>query len=260
MYLVRTLLIGFFLLTGTHLVHAQDTLPRFTLKNRFGKVIVSWINPFDSVVQISIQRSPDSLKGFKTIATLPDPNVPANGYLDGKAPNTTQFYKIYVQQTRGRYLVTRAQKPVVDTSRIVTAPASPKPTIRLTAADTAQWIKMEMAGVTRQGFKYVDGKKVIDSATVVIQEIKNSFRPSVHIYTNREGNVVIALPEVKTSQYSIRFFLENGTEVLQLNKVKEPLLTLDKSNFMHSGWFRFELYENEVLKEKNRFYLPRDRQ
>jgi hypothetical protein len=82
----------------------------------------------------------------------------------------------------------------------------------------------------------------------------------VHIYTNREGNVVIALPEVKTSQYSIRFFLENGMEILQLNKVKEPLLTLDKSNFLHAGWFRFELYENDVLKEKNKFYLPKDRQ
>jgi hypothetical protein len=260
MYLVRTLLISFFFLAGAQMVHAQDTLPRFTVKNRFGKVIVSWINPYDSVVQISIQRSPDSLKGFKTIATLPDPNVRANGYLDSKAPNTTQFYKIYVQQTRGRYLVTKAQKPIVDSSRITAAPASPKQAIKYTAADTAQWIKMEMAGVTRQGFKYVDGKNVIDSTTVQMQEIKNSFRPSVHIYTNREGNVVIALPEVKTSQYSIRFFLENGMEILQLNKVKEPLLTLDKSNFLHAGWFRFELYENDVLKEKNKFYLPKDRQ
>jgi len=33
---------------------------------------------------------------------------------------------------------------------------------------------------------------------------------------------------------------------------------LDKANFLHAGWFRFELYENGQLKEKHRFYIPKD--
>ncbi|MBS1565305.1 MAG: hypothetical protein JST39_13005, partial [Bacteroidetes bacterium] len=50
---------------------AQDTLPRFTLLNKGnGRIIVSWTNPYkDKVHQLSIQRSTDSLRNFKTILT-----------------------------------------------------------------------------------------------------------------------------------------------------------------------------------------------
>jgi hypothetical protein len=40
---------------------------------RSGKVIVSWVNPFKDVVLINIQRSTDSLRNFKTILTVADP-------------------------------------------------------------------------------------------------------------------------------------------------------------------------------------------
>src|SRR5690606_29008154 len=88
---------------------------------------------------------------------------------------------------------------------------------------------------------------------------KNMYTPSIFVYTNPDGNVVIALPDNKSKQYSIRFFRENGSPVFQMAKVAEPVLTLDKSNFLHAGWFNFELYENEVLKEKNKFFIPKDR-
>ena len=66
---------------------AQDTLPYFTLLNRGNnRIIVSWNNPYDKGIhQLSIQRSADSTKNFKTILTLPDPTVPQNGYADTKA-------------------------------------------------------------------------------------------------------------------------------------------------------------------------------
>jgi len=36
------------------------------------------------------------------------------------------------------------------------------------------------------------------------------------------------------------------------------MLTLDKSNFIHAGWFKFELYEDGQLKEKNKLLIPKD--
>ena len=33
---------------------------------------------------------------------------------------------------------------------------------------------------------------------------------------------------------------------------------LDKTNFVHAGWFTYELYEDEKLKEKNKFQLQKD--
>lgn len=217
----------------------QDTLPAFTVKNRFGKVIVSWTNPYDSTVQISVQRSADSLKGFKTILTIPDPKAITNGFLDAKAPNTTQYYKLYVQQPGGKFFFTKSQKPVVDSSRTV---------------------KYELASNKPTGIKFLNGVPQTDSTKAKVPDLKNVFTPSIFVYTNQEGNVVIALPEQKIKAYSLKFYLPDGTQIFQMSQVKETLLTLDKSNFQRSGWFNFELYENNILKEKSKLFIPKDRQ
>ncbi len=237
---------------------AQDTLPAFTVKNRYGRVIISWVNPFDSLVQVSIQRSPDSLKGFKTIATLPDPTAVTNGFLDSKAPNTNQFYKLYVQQPRGQFFTTKPMRPVVDSSRVVAS--SGKPTGgRMTREDSTRAIRLELAGAPATGGRYADDRSIADSGKLLSGQPVVTYTPSVFVYTNKEGNVVVALPEAKANIFSLRFYRENGTPVFQLNRVKEPMLILDKSNFLHSGWFSFELYENDKLLEKKRIYVPRDR-
>ncbi|HEX5026646.1 MAG TPA: hypothetical protein VFV68_15305, partial [Agriterribacter sp.] len=72
-------------------IQAQDTLPNFTVVNRNGKIILSWVNHYPVIKQLSIQRSADSTKGFKTILTLPDPTSVTNGFLDNSAPDVTSF-------------------------------------------------------------------------------------------------------------------------------------------------------------------------
>jgi len=234
---MRILCILLFIFTSTLSLKAQDTLPSFSVINRSGKIILSWVNPFDSLVQISIQRSPDSLRGFKTIMTIPDASSVTNGYLDNKAPATKQFYRIYVQQQRGQFFFTSIKKPEID---------SGKHNIYLPAGNTLTGSRN-----TNGNFK--------DSTRIKPPDPKNIFTPSFFIYTNNDGNVVIALPETKLKQYSIKFFRENGTALFDMEKINESVLTLDKSNFHHAGWYKFELYENSALKEKNKFYIPKDR-
>ncbi len=231
-----TLIFSLLLLT-TLRSRGQDTLPSFSVINQSGKVIVSWVNPFDSLVQISIQRSPDSVRGYKTIMTIPDASSITNGYLDSKAPNTTQYYRIYVQQQAGKYFFTSIKRP-----------SAPLPGAKQYSLATNNGNSRSTNGNPKN-----DGK-------IKPPDTKNLFTPSIFIFTNPDGNVVIALPESKSTQYSIKFFHENGEALFQMAQVKESVLTLDKSNFFRSGWFKFELYENSVLKEKSKFYIPKDRQ
>ena len=255
---LKRLLPVILLVLATHPLFAQDTLPAFTVKNRYGRIIISWVNPFDSLVQISIQRSPDSLKGFKTIATLPDPTAVTNGYLDSKAPNANQYYKIYVQQPRGQFFTTRSMRPVVDSSRVV-ASTGQNSAARMTKEDSTRAIRLELAGAPPAGGRYAEGRTITDSVKLISGQPIVTYTPSVFVYTNREGNVVVALPEAKANIFSLKFYRENGTPVFQINRVKEPMLILDKSNFLHSGWFSFELYEVDKLVEKKRIYVPRDK-
>jgi hypothetical protein len=44
--------------------------------------------------------------------------------------------------------------------------------------------------------------------------------------------------------------------MFHMRNIKEPQLLIDRSNFLHSGWFKYDLYEDEKLKEQNRFFIP----
>ncbi len=84
------------------------------------------------------------------------------------------------------------------------------------------------------------------------------WKPSENIFTNRNGDIDINLLDVKKHNYRIIFFEEDRTLLFEIKHLKEPELTLDKENFMHSGWFYFELFEDEKLKEKNKFFLGKE--
>jgi hypothetical protein len=74
-------------------------------------IVIGWANQFETVKQISIQRSFDSLKNFKTILTVPDPSIPENGYVDTKASNDRMFYRLYIMLDKGAFLFSDAKRP-----------------------------------------------------------------------------------------------------------------------------------------------------
>src|SRR5450432_3876484 len=106
----------FFAAVAANMLHAQDTLPRFSVKGAGNnRIIIGWVNNFSTIRQISIQRSFDSLTNYKTILTVLDPSIPQNGYVDTKATNEHMFYRLYILQDRGVYFFTAAKKPSLDT-------------------------------------------------------------------------------------------------------------------------------------------------
>ena len=215
----------------THLLKAQDTLPAFSVINRGNDhIIISWTNPYlDTIRQLSIQRSYDSIKSFKSILTLPDPTVPQNGYADVQPPSSRMFYRLYILLDNGRYIFSKAKRPLMDTTakaeplKETPAPRLPVPPIQITGRPNNE-----------------------------------SFIPSRYVFTDRYGNVRVLLPDAASKNYHIKFLDENGTLVFELKEIKDTLLTIDKTNFIHAGWFRFDLFEDDDLKENHKFFIPRD--
>jgi hypothetical protein len=91
-----------------------------------------------------------------------------------------------------------------------------------------------------------------------IKEIKEVYKISNYVFTGKDGNVNISLADAIRKKYSVKFFEQYNTLVLEIKEVKDLLLIVDKVNFIHSGWFRFELYEDGKLKEKNKLYIPKE--
>lgn len=204
---------------------AQDTLPRFSVNNvGNNRIILGWVNAYPVIKQISIQRSHDSLINFKTILSVADPTAVQNGFADTRAPNDHMYYRLFVNLDKGQFFITPSRRPVRDTSRV--AETEEKPVI--TNKDEGSLKKGE------------------------------TFVPSFYIYTNRDGYVFVNLPDADQKKYNIKFFEEDNSLLFELKSIKERALTLDKANFYHAGWFKFELYNDEKLIERHRFYIGKD--
>ena len=100
----------------------------------------------------------------------------------------------------------------------------------------------------------------IDGDTLSIRPFiaKEVYKVSPYVFTGKYGNIHVALPDAPSKRYAVKFFDDNNKLLFELAAIKDPSLILDKSNFVHAGWFRFELYEDEKLKEKNKLFIPRD--
>ncbi len=210
---------------------AQDTLPKFSVKNvGNNRIILGWTNTYENIKQISIQRSFDSLKGYTSILTVADPTSPQNGYVDAKATNDHMFYRLYILLDKGFYLFSDAKRPVLDT--------------------------VQRAGINTPGV----AKPGADSTTINgHNRPPTGFVPSLYVFTHRDGNVRVNLPmDEKPKKYNIKFFEEDNLLLFELKDIKERSFKIDKANFYHSGWFFFELYEDEKLIERHRFFLARD--
>ncbi len=201
---------------------AQDTLPKISVTQISNKVLVSWVNPFTSVTTINIQRSYDSLKGFTTIGSVMNVKALDNGFVDSKEFIPAQYYRVFISFEGGTYMFTQSHRPHIDTT-----------------------------------------KNVVNEITEVIKQsppVKTFFIPSKMVYTGKENNVVISLPDAGKKKYSIKFFEEDGTPLFEIKKITESYLTLDKANFIHAGLFNFEIYADGALIEKHKFYIPKDGQ
>lgn len=124
--------------------------------------------------------------------------------------------------------------------------------------------------ISFEGGTYIFSKSyrpVIDTSKTIseIREVQRApvqtwFVPSKFVYTGKENNVIISLPDAGKKKYSIKFFENDGTALFEIKKINETYLTLDKVNFIHSGLFSFEIYADGLLVEKHKFYIPKDGQ
>jgi len=207
----------------TEYAAAQDTLPKISVINRNGKVIISWINTYGATISnINIQRSSDSIKRFGTIGTVLNPMNKENGFVDTKYTGVKMFYRVFVAFEGGAYIFSKSYQPVIDTSR------------------------QELPD-------YEEEKKELYKPVT-----SGGFVPSKFVFTGKDNNVIISLANASREKYSIHFFDENDRPLFILRHIKEPYLIVDKVNFTRSGWFKYHLYNDAILLEKFKFFIPRD--
>jgi hypothetical protein len=107
---------------------------------------------------------------------------------------------------------------------------------------------------TKDTIVFIDGDTLLIKPFVPIEV----YKVSAYVFTGKYGNIHVLLPEADKRHYAVRFFDDTNKLLFELTEIEDPQLILDKTNFQHAGWFRFELYDGTVLKEKNKFFIPKE--
>ena len=239
-------------------VYAQAVLPEFSVKNNNEKISVSWQNKYTKLVKgITVQRSFDSIKNFTSITTVPDPKVLVTGFADINVPYTKMFYRLFIVFDSGVYIFTPSQKPELDSGFNLA-----KAIKKITDENRAQNQKSVKATKAVQEKDMVpennSDSQTVTTATEILPKKEVIIYPSQLIYTAKDNNIVINLPDFELNKYIVKIFEEDNKLLFELNKLTEGYLVIEKVNFLHAGWFYFEIYDQGVLLEKNKFFIPRD--
>ena len=315
-------LLLFFLFLATQ-SKAQLSLPDFQVTELTeSKVRIYWKNSFANCTQITIQKSYDSLKHFRTIFSSLSPELPENAYVDNDyLAKLKIYYRILYVIDNANYFFTISKIPAkIDNSRkqmIITKSFDPKKFNRLIKINKSLILQNDSNNITitEIPFKEFETKKnetpkihLFDSVKVSPLPIKklfliyyreadslykildeqnfSKFRDSIiaktkdtlfayendiivwkrfipdpvwqaseFVYTATQGYVVIQTPLYKKYKYKLIIYDDDNKEAVRIKHIKSDFLMLEKSNFIKAGWYSFELFEDDKLKEKNKFQL-----
>ncbi len=259
-------------------VSGQTTLPDFQVIQRNGVNIISWNNENKELTQLIIQRSADSLIGFRSIVSMPDPTSSTNGFVDKKSGSKLFFYRIFYVMPGSRYVFTESKKPKVEIPPPVVQPEIKKPpiTVPAPATDTTNppITKKEVQEIIKKqpdtavsqlklAYQQVGLSQYNWRTITILPKTDNilnddTFVLSSMIFTNGEGNLIVSLPDVSKNKFTLRVFREDKSLLFEMKHIRENQLLIDRSNFHNSGWFRYELKEGEKVREKNLFYIKPD--
>ena len=264
-------LILLFSITAVYNVSAQQILPGITVKDFSGKIVVSWRNEYKiPVTTINIQRSFDSAKNFTTIGSVLNPTNLENGYADDKPPYTKMYYRLFISFEGGSYLFSSTARPVKiipekDTTNAKTAEsvrflwqAPPNP---VRDSIIQQPKEPTLPGVKVQVDPFLDPNLRVrpKKDSIILKNIPEIITyPSMRIFSTKDNNVVIHLPDAAIKKYTVKFYDETDVFLFELTKLKEEYLIVEKVNFVHAGWFHFEIFENGKSVEKNKFFIGKD--
>jgi len=244
-------------------------LPEFSVqKAGNGKVRIGWVNPYGGdLIQINVQRSYDSLRGYRTMFSTPSPELPANGFIDNYIEGSKVYYRIFYMLNNNAYFFSKVKKIApgyVDSSLSNTINAADSVSVSLQDSSIIATLPYNLFLKFRDSIytNTKDSLLSIGQNLVVIHPYiprAGEWRASQYMFTDRSGELNLRLPQAGEKKYALQVFEADGkTQLFFLKHITGSELIINKANFMHAGWFVFELYEDGKLKERNRFYIQKE--
>ena len=253
-----------------------QSLPSFQAIAVKGSTTISWNAPSEKLTLLVIQKSLDSLNGFKSIASMPDPNTPGNGYVDKNNIDLNYYYRIFYAGSNGKYYFSDAKKAYLKLDQPIVHPIPTadhvKPVLLIENKDPAIPVMPAVSSIDT--LASIAKKELIESVIppkedtintgfhihLITEKIEQESNLTTHpfLFVSKDNHLMLILPETHKRKFQLQVWKEDGTHVFNMKNIKDAQLLIDKSNFIYSGWFTYEISEGERLKEKGKFFIPAD--
>ena len=188
----------------------QPPLPDLQAVSSKGVNVISWLSTFDGIKSIAVQRSNDSVYNYSTIGYVKDLKKGVQAFIDGHPNPGVNWYRLYIVFSSDLTWFSNRAKLVVDSADIMSKRVLPPN----------------------------------DSLQKMVTTIRSQY-----VFTNPfTGHVNVELPDTadRKNVYSLTFFDQKDNQVLEVPKVAEQSIIIDKRNFQRKGIYKFELRKDNV--------------
>lgn len=259
----RTLKIGFgyvfvLFLLGIGRVVAQPLLPDIIGVTQKGLNILSWTSQYEKLKSIAVQRSSDSFFNYTTIGYVKELKKGQQAFIDGHPMPGANWYRLQIVFGSDLEWKSNRIKLFVDSAQLLAAAVvAPNDSLQKLASkvkftDTVNVVSSAKPETIANATKPVTSTKPVLS--VNIPEATGvdplAYIKSQYVFTNPfTGHINVEIKDAREHRYSLKFFDGKDNQVLELPRIPESAVILDKRNFQHKGLFKFDLYKNREKLE-----------
>ncbi|MCB0700416.1 MAG: hypothetical protein H6551_12235 [Chitinophagales bacterium] len=285
----RFTLFIFFLVIGTP-SFAQPALPDIVGATNKGINVLSWSCQYSGLKSIAVQRSSDSVVNFVTIGYVKDLKQGVQAYIDGHPNPGDNWYRLNIAFSSDLTWYSNRIKIYNDSASLLEKGVIPPndslqryaSTIKIESNDVVASTfdpKTDATPVYTGNRANADNTRVNTARTPVrstnatvssttpsqpkptikldIPMDQNSnqigYMKSQYVFTNPfTGHVTLELPQNTRSTYAIRFY-EKGNErtpILDVPRIRQKQVIIDKRNFGKKGIYKFILFEGTDKMEE----------
>jgi hypothetical protein len=243
---------------------AQPVLPDIAGASEKGINVLSWISQFDGVKSIAVQRSADSMYNYATVGYVKNLKKGRQAFIDGHPMAGNNWYRLYIVFNSDLSWQSNRFKLFVDSATLSEKRVLPpndslqKLAVKIKIDTNASAARANATSTVSQAASAENPSdtllNIIDKLVISIPDPNEinayTYVKSEYVFTNPfTGHINMELPDIRKYKYAIQFFDDKNRKILELNKVSESPLILDKRNFQKKGLYRFELMRNKEKLE-----------
>lgn len=250
-------------------VKAQPMLPDLAGITQKGINILTWNCQYDGVKSIAVQRSSDSAHNFHTVGYVKNVKKGVQLFADGHPAPGDNWYQLEIVFGSDLDWMSNKIKMHIDSAtlenqNIVLPPNDSLQQFIVTNGKPANHgtkpTPKDKIVVTVDTSGYVTSNKsetkskatAISKISISLSGVANdlnepTYLKSEHVFTDPlTGHVTMKVPEVNRYHYSIKFYNQKNLPVIDIPRISESPIILDKRNFEQKGLYKF------ILRRENR--------